>query len=212
MSDLRGVAAFDVDGTLTTRDCVVPFLLAVGGRARTIAALARRAHRLGPALLRRDRDAIKAIATAAVFTDRPASDVEAEGKRFAARVLDSWMCSAMVVALRDHHRRGHQVVLVSASYGAYVHPLGAELGVDAVICTELEVGSEGCCTGELDGGNCRGAAKVDRLHDWLATHHGGRAAVELWAYGDSPGDQAMLDDAEHPMWVEARRMRRGRRR
>ena len=32
MTPLPDVAAFDVDGTLTVRDCVGPFLLRVGGR------------------------------------------------------------------------------------------------------------------------------------------------------------------------------------
>jgi phosphoserine phosphatase len=50
-------------------------------------------------------------------------------------------------------------------------------------------------------GNCRGIAKVARLHAWLDEHHGGRAAVELWAYGDSPGDHAMLADADRPEWA-----------
>ena len=43
------VAAFDVDGTLTTRDCVLPFLVAVAGPTGLALALARRA----PALARR---------------------------------------------------------------------------------------------------------------------------------------------------------------
>ena len=33
---------------------------------------------------------------------------------------------------------------------------------------------------------------------WLDEHHGGRAAVELWAYGDSAGDRELLADADHP--------------
>ena len=35
------VAAFDVDGTLTTRDCVVPFLVAVAGPTGLALALGR---------------------------------------------------------------------------------------------------------------------------------------------------------------------------
>ena len=48
----RVVAAFDVDGTLTTRDCVVPFLRLVGGTARLAARLALAARRVVPALVR----------------------------------------------------------------------------------------------------------------------------------------------------------------
>ena len=50
-------------------------------------------------------------------------------------------------------------------------------------------------------GNCRGAAKVVRLHRWLDERFGGRRNVTLWAYGDSAGDEAMLADADHAVWV-----------
>ena len=40
--------------------------------------------------------------------------------------------------------------LVSASFGAYLHPLGDRLGVTAVLCTELVVDASGCCAGVLD--------------------------------------------------------------
>ena len=46
-----------------------------------------------------------------------------------------------------------------------------------------------------------GPAKVARLHAWLDEHHGGRAAVELWAYGDSAGDHELLADADHAEWA-----------
>ena len=80
---------------------------------------------------------------------------------------------------------GHRVVLVSASFGAYLRPLGRRLATDGVLATELTVDDAGRCTGALLGPNCRGVEKVARLHAWLDEHHGGRGAVELWAYGDS---------------------------
>lgn len=58
----RAVAAFDLDGTLTRRDCVKPFLL-MHGRARLAGALLRSPRRTLTALARRDRDALKAVAT-----------------------------------------------------------------------------------------------------------------------------------------------------
>lgn len=204
MSARKPVAAFDVDGTLTTRDCVVPFLVAIAGWPQLGVGLSRRLHRLLPAAIRRDRDTIKALATEVVFTGRRAADVEEAGNRFASRILESWLRPDIVSTLRVHQHVGDEVVLVSASYGAYLRPLAGALGVGAVVCTELAVAPDGCCTGALDGGNCRGAAKVVRLRAWLDEHHGGRERVELWAYGDSAGDRAMLADADHACWVGRR--------
>jgi phosphatidylglycerophosphatase C len=42
VSDKVVVAAFDVDGTLTTRDCVRPFLERVAGRRRLVTSVLRR--------------------------------------------------------------------------------------------------------------------------------------------------------------------------
>jgi phosphatidylglycerophosphatase C len=195
------VAAFDVDGTLTRRDCVVPFLRRVAGTGGLVAGLGRRARQLVPVLVGRDRDGLKALATAAVFTGRPITEVEAAGRQFAEHVVSSWLRNEVVASLDEHRRDGDDVVLVSASYAVYLVPLAARLGGADVIGTQLAVDGAGRCTGALDGGNCRGAAKVVRLHRWLDERFGGRANVTLWAYGDSPGDEPMLADADHPVWV-----------
>ncbi|HLM17725.1 MAG TPA: HAD-IB family hydrolase, partial [Acidimicrobiia bacterium] len=70
------VAAFDFDGTLTTRDTVVPFLEEVAGRAGLVAGLLRHPLSLVGATVRRDRDRFKAAAVRAVFTRREVLDVE----------------------------------------------------------------------------------------------------------------------------------------
>jgi phosphatidylglycerophosphatase C len=197
------VAAFDLDGTLTTRDCVVPFLCRFAGRRGLATGLARRAHLLIGAIARGDRDRLKEIATAAVFTHRPLASVKAAGEAFAADVVSAWLRPDTVEILRRHQRDGHHVVVVSASYGTYLRPLVSRLDVADAIGTELAVDDAGRCTGALDGGNCRGAAKVVRLHRLLEQRFGGRDNVTLWAYGDSPGDAAMLADADHPQWVRS---------
>lgn len=195
------VAAFDVDGTLTTRDCVVPFLRRINGTTRTAWELARRARRLAPALLRRDRDVVKALASDAVFAGRSHAAVSAVARSFADDVYREWLREDTVASLREHQQLGHVPVLVSASFAVYLRPLAERLGVEHVLGTELEIDGAGLCTGGLVGGNCRGAAKVARLHDWLDGHLGGRQAVELWAYGDSPGDRELIADADHGRWV-----------
>ena len=197
----RRVIAFDVDGTLTTRDCVVPFLRRVAGTAGLVAGLGRRAIVLVPALAHRDRDRLKELASEVVFAGRRAEEIDAAGRDFAAHVSSAWLRDDTVRTLSEHRRNGDHIVLVSASYVAYLVPLAEHLGGAHVIGTELAVGSDGRCTGSLDGGNCRGAAKVVRLHRWLDERFGGRGNVTLWAYGDSRGDEPMLADADHPVWV-----------
>ena len=188
------VAAFDVDGTLTTRDCVVPFLREQAGTGRLVLAVASRPLTALAALARRDRDTLKALAAGAL-RGRAGTEIEVAGAAFARRV-DSWLRPDTVARLGWHRRSGHRVVLVSASFRSYLVPLGTALGVDAVLSTAFEVGGDGRLTGRLDGANCRGGEKVRRLRDWL-----GGEQVELWAYGDSAGDTELLAAADRPHLV-----------
>jgi phosphatidylglycerophosphatase C len=104
------------------------------------------------------------------------------------------------------------VVLVSASLGAYLRPLASALGLDAALAVEMAVGPSGLLTGNVEGGfNTRGPAKVKRLRDWLDTSHGPGAEPEVWAYGDSAGDEELLAYADHPTWVGKRAERPARR-
>lgn len=194
------VAAFDVDGTLTTRDCVVPFLELLVGRARLAAAVVGRPVASAAALVRRDRDRFKAIAVRAAYANRDADSVRALGVSFAERVHAQLLRADTPKRLEWHRQQGHRVVLVSASLGSYLHPLGAMLGVDAVLCTEVVLGEGGRYTGELVGANCRGPEKMRRLSDWLAQMN--IENVDLWAYGDSKGDRELLAAAHHSFLVK----------
>ena len=59
----------------------------------------------------------------------------------------------------------------------------------------------GAVVGEL---NTRGPEKVARLQRWTDDHFGADAPFELWAYGDSAGDEELLALADHPTWVGRR--------
>ena len=98
--------------------------------------------------------------------------------------------------LRWHRSEGHEIVIVSASLDSYLTPLAPRLGVDHVISTSLEVDQSGLVTGRLAGGNVRGPEKARRLRAWL-----GDGPLELWAYGDSSGDDELLAMADHPTRV-----------
>ncbi len=198
----RTVAAFDVDGTITTRDCVLPFLRRIGSARALLTHLGTRPHRTLPGLLRGDRDAIKALATAATFRGRSEVEVRSVAADFAHHVHERWLRSEVVDRLRTHRANGDTIVLVSASYEVYLRPLAQLLGADGVLATRLAA-TNGVLTGKLDGPNCRGPEKVRRLHQWLDEQFGGRDLLRVVAYGDSPGDRELLADADEAHWVVA---------
>jgi phosphatidylglycerophosphatase C len=188
---VRTVAVFDFDETLSTRDNVIPFMRRVGGARRFAAAVAAAA----PALAVRRRDEAKAQAVQRIFGGRSAAGVRAEGDQFATEVIEHHLRDEAVARAAWHRSEGHQLVIVSASLGVYLEPIGARLGFDAVLATGLEVGADGRLTGRLDGPNVRGPEKVVRLDRWLDG-----VPATVWAYGDSGGDRELLARADHPMY------------
>jgi phosphatidylglycerophosphatase C len=196
------VAAFDVDGTLTTGDCVTPFLRRAAG-TRLWTTLLRHPLALAAAAARRDRDRLKELACSAL-RGIESTEIEHLGEAFAREVGAGRLRDDTVARLRRHRELGHTVILASASLDPYLVPLGRSLGVDAVVCTVLERGRDGRLTGRLVGANCRGAEKARRVRGWLREHD--LADAELWAYGDSSGDDDLLALADRPLRVDGIRV------
>ena len=193
-----GLAAFDFDGTLAHRDTLVPFLRGTRGTARVAYALGRAALRA------RDRDALKVAAIGHLFRGMPADELDRRGRAYAATLPDL-LRPEMVERLRWHRHEGHAVVIVSASLGVYLRPLARHLGIDAALAVELVRDGDGLLTGSVVGElNTRGPEKVARLRAWAAERFGPAATFELWAYGDSAGDEEMLALADHSTWVGGR--------
>ena len=202
-ADTRAVvAAFDVDGTLTTRDCVTPFLRRAAGW-RLVSTILADPLAVGAAAARRDRDRLKELACAAL-RGLDATALDELGRSFAHEVVENWLRDDTTARLRRHRTLGHQVILASASLDAYLGPLGEMLEVDGIVCTRLERGPDDRLTGRLVGENCRGAEKARRVREWLEAA-GLRDAV-LWAYGDSPGDRPLLEAADHAVWVDTEQL------
>ena len=194
------VAAFDVDNTLTVRDCVIPFMKKVAGPIRFVSACFSRPIFLAGLVFRRDRDAMKAHFVEKIFAGRNVEGVNEKGIQFASDIVSSWMRNDVAERMRWHQEQGHVVVLVSASLEPYLQPFGDLCEVDAVLCTRLEE-SQGVFTGKLLGSNCRGDEKVRRLHEWM--NSAGLPLESLaYAYGDSRGDHALLEAAEHGCLVK----------
>lgn len=195
------VAAFDVDHTLTVRDCVVPFMRKVAGTSSLLISILRQPVVVCRLLLAKDRDGLKALFVSAAFKGRSIDDVSEVAVHFASEVAESWMRTDVAERLRWHQEQGHVVVLVSASLQPYLDVLGDLLEVDAVLCTRLK-SEYGAYTGELEGKNCRGAEKVSRLFEWCASANIPTESVK-YAYGDSAGDHQMLMAVENGVLVKS---------
>lgn len=116
-----------------------------------------------------------------------------ELERVAAQCYDEHvrgdiMGEAVELVLR-HQRRGDTVILASSSLAIIVRPLAFDLGIDHVVCTELEyVG--GVATGAFHHPPCFGHEKLRRVRDFVESRGAGLADVVF--YSDSRLDLPLL--------------------
>ncbi len=199
--DRPGLALFDFDGTLTRRDTVLPFLLGICGNDALprLSAVAARAYVRDP---QARRDAAKAAVIKHALSGRHHSEVATAGRGYAHTVVQRSLRTDTRARLEWHRARGHRLVIVSASLEPYLSVVAGLLGVETCLCTRLEIGDDGVLTGAMLGANCRGVEKARRVREVLEP-----GEFEVWAYGDTAGDEALLALADHPVWI-GRRARR----
>jgi phosphatidylglycerophosphatase C len=198
----RPLAAFDLDGTLTRRDTLMPFLARAIGRNRAYRAVLASSLPLARAVALGGghRDVAKAAVLGRVLAGVPLSALTEAADAYADHVVAHGLRGDIRARVDWHRAEGHELVLVSASPELYVSPIGRRLGFDAVLATRLEVDPAGLLTGRLLGANCRGPEKVARLREWRDA-----GVAVAFAYGDSAGDREMLALAEVPVNVGRRR-------
>ncbi len=199
----RTVVAFDFDGTLTRRDSLLPFLARVRGWPRTLLAVAQLSPRYALLVFGRGRrDAIKGRLLVALLGGIGRERLARVGDAYGADLVRNAITPEMHGRVAWHRAEGHEIVIVSASLDVYLDAAGRVLDAHRVLCTRLEVAGDGTYSGRMQDGNCRGAAKASRLRDYL-----GDVPAEVWAYGNSSGDDAMFAIADHVVRVRRGRLR-----
>lgn len=183
------VAAFDLDGTLTSGHSLVDIavrLVGWRGFARAVVAAAGRSG-FPPR-----RGAYKDALFERVLAGRSASDVRRVGALLARDLVEERLREETAAELRAHQAAGHEVVLVTAALDVYVEPVARLLGIDGVISTRVEVVG-GRCTGRLLDSALHDERKVELLRAWLGPRV---ATTEVHAYGNSEDDDELQRFAE----------------
>ncbi|HEV7610993.1 MAG TPA: HAD family hydrolase [Steroidobacteraceae bacterium] len=195
----RSVAVFDLDGTLTWRDTLAPFLMSflrrhpcrVWGLWRLPFAL------LSFAARHRDRGLLKSRVIRMVMSGASRTDVGTCADAFVNSLqARRRLRPAALAALEAHREAGDHLVLLSASPDLYVPRIGRALGFERTLCTEIEWRGDRLI-GALKTANRRGAEKA-RCLDWLRTQYPGLAIV---AYGNSASDLDHLRQADRALLV-----------
>ncbi|MFI4914313.1 MAG: HAD-IB family hydrolase [Steroidobacterales bacterium] len=195
------LAVFDLDGTITRHDTLLPFvsgfLLRHPTRLPSMLAVA-------PALLRfvvdRDRGRFKGSVIHAAMGGCARAQLDAWADEFVPRLLRGGLHREALLQIEQHRSRGDRLVLLSASPDLYVPRIGQALGFDETVCTELRWRGDGTLDGRLASENRRGEEKLRCLRALIARE----APSRLYAYGNARSDIAHLQLADEALLINYR--------
>ena len=192
------LALFDLDGTITRRDTLLPY---VSGFLRGQPARTPGLARVVPTLLRfglrkADRGELKSSLIKSTLGGVTRLEIADWTTRFVPRLLAHGLCEGALDCLARHRARGDTLVLMSASVDLYVPEIGRALGFHETLCTAVRWNGEQL-DGALAGPNLRGGEKARALKALRSRYPG--AAVT--AYGNAASDLEHLCLAERGVLV-----------
>ncbi len=190
-TDKLGIAAFDFDGTLTTKDTLFQFIIFCVGWPKFILGLVIFSPIFLLYLLRlKSNSEAKEILFKLYFGGMPFTVFQNYCKNFKINI-SQMLNNEAINKYNWHKNNNHKLIIISASVENWILPWAHEMGFAKVIGTKIEV-KDGLLTGKFQSKNCHGAEKVIRLKAEFAN----LKDYTLYAYGDSNGDTELLKEAD----------------
>ena len=184
----KRIAFFDFDGTITTKDSLLSFILFRYGKRKTYLGLLKVSPFYVAHLFKLiSVQAAKQKVLRQFFRNESVESFNASCNQFAMEILPGLERSKAMKEIKLLQEKGADVVVISASPYNYLHPWCKQLGVE-LICTNLAT-KDGKLTGKIEGNNCRGEEKVRRIQSAYKLDE----YDEVYAYGDTKGDKPMLE-------------------
>jgi phosphatidylglycerophosphatase C len=197
MNETR-LVVFDLDGTITRHDTLLPYVFSVLRRAPWQLL---RLLRVTPALAafavgRADHGALKSSLIKATLRGRSRAEIERSTARFVPALLARGVRADALRAIEAHRARGDVLILLSASPDLYVPEIAAQLGFAEAVCTGVAWGA-GRLDGSLTTANRRGGEKTRCLDALKLRYPGLRTA----AYANATSDLDHLARVDEPLLV-----------
>ncbi len=185
------LALFDFDGTITTHDSFRDFLLFMSGKAAFLLGILSVSHWLIAFVLGLvNNQKAKEQVTRVFLTGMPREKFDEYARAFVKQQLNKIVRPTAMKKILWHLQQRHRVIIVSASFTDYLK-FWCEQHQLELISTHLEE-ENGLLTGRFATPNCYGPEKVRRLREYLNLED----YETIYAYGDSKGDQEMLEIAQ----------------
>jgi putative phosphoserine phosphatase / 1-acylglycerol-3-phosphate O-acyltransferase len=129
------------------------------------------------------------------WAGRAADEIEALGERLFVQQIAGMVYPQAGALIRAHREAGHTIAIASSATPFQVAPLARELGIDNLLCTEVEV-VNGLATGQLAGPVLWGTGKAEAVEDFARSK--GIDLGESYAYGNGKEDLAYLETVGRP--------------
>ena len=149
-------------------------------------------YRAGTIRIDRVAGRIKALA------NRTLEELNAVAEQCFAEHVRGDIMSDAARLIRRHQDAGDVVVLATSSLALIVRPLARELGIEHIVCTELEF-KNGIATGRFVRPPCMGEQKLQCMMEFVAARD--CTLGEVTFYSDSRLDIPLLRAVGHPIAV-----------
>ena len=196
----KQLVIFDLDGTITRSDTLIPFLAGCFVRFPRLRAcmFVLPFDTIRFALGRITAGTFKEQLLRAIIGGLPVEDVHRWAQIYASRVVSSGCSASTLNLIKEHQERGDRLILLSASPSFYVRMIGQALGISETVATEIEI-KNGCYTGALMTPNCAGHEKLRRIREHLGFD---KYPGETLAFGDRESDRPLLEWADEGWFIE----------
>ena len=189
----QGMAVFDFDGTICSRDSFWEFIRYTHGTWRLYGGSLLLLPWIVLYLLKLyPNHRLKEKYFAHFYAGTSTRELTALGRTFALEVLPQWCYPEALEIICWHRQQGHRLYLLTASSGIWLEAWCQEQGME-LVGTEWAT-EQDKYTGRIKGRNCYGREKQRRLQKLLQQH---RPTVS-YGYGNSSADRYFLSELQHP--------------
>lgn len=192
---MKSIAFFDFDGTITTKDTLLEFIKFCKGKLNFYTGFLWNspylvAYKAGIITNQRAKEKVLAY----FFKNMTVEEFSRLANQFTQTVLPGLIRPKALEEIALLQKQGTEIVIVSASPENWIKPWATKMGME-LIATNL-VTEQGKLTGIINGNNCYGEEKVNRIKQLYNL----TSYEAIYAYGDSSGDRPMLALANKPFY------------
>lgn len=191
----KGIAFFDFDGTITTKDTLLEFIkFSKGSFLFYLGFLINSPYLLAMKLGLISNQVAKEKVLRFFFKNKDINEFNELCNKFALEEIPKLIRLKAKQEIKKLKTDGFVIVVVSASPENWIQKWSFSEGLE-LIASKLEV-NNGKITGKILGKNCHGVEKLKRIKE--------KYIIEdykvIYAYGDTSGDRPMLNVATHSFY------------